>query len=111
MNESDKKKFKSMLDAICVLYSKPTYDQELLRIWFHKLNRFSFNEIAKAFDKWIETNKRMATPADIIEICKELGNKQFNVRLVHKKSDEQIAKDREQIHNIVSMFTKRHSIK
>lgn len=111
MTEIDKKKFKAMLDALCVVYNRPTYDQEVLRIWFHKLNRFEFNQIAQAFDKWTETNKKMATPADIIEICKEQGNKQFNVRLVHKKSDEQIAKDREHIHNIVSMFTKRHTIK
>jgi hypothetical protein len=70
MIEHDKKQFKSMMTALTVLYGKRDLDQELLRIWFGKLKRFDIDMVSNAFDKWVDSNKYMPMPVDIIDLCK-----------------------------------------
>jgi hypothetical protein len=70
MIEHDKKQFKAMMTALTVLYGKRELDQELLRIWFAKLKRFDVDMVSKAFDKWVDNNKYMPLPVDIIDLCK-----------------------------------------
>jgi len=70
MIEQDKKQFKSMMSALTVLYGKRDLDQDLLRIWFSKLQRFDIDTVSKAFDKWVNGNKYMPLPVDIIDLCK-----------------------------------------
>jgi hypothetical protein len=70
MIESDKKAFKNMIDAVFTIYGKQQPDKEILRIWWHKLQRFEFNIVSRAFDIWTDTPNKLPQPADIIQMCK-----------------------------------------
>ena len=71
MTQDDKISFKSMMDTVTSLYQKPNMDIDTLRVWFHKLEKFEFNVVTKAFDKWVDNNKFMPTVFDILQICRE----------------------------------------
>jgi hypothetical protein len=95
--EHDKKQFKAMMTALTVLYGKRDLDQELLRIWYGKLKRFDVGMVSKAFDKWVDNNKYMPLPVDIIELCKAQEQRVFNVALpkpAHTPEQVQQNKDR-----------------
>jgi len=70
MIESDKRAFAEMVKAIYIIYSKPQPEKEMLRIWWHKLERFDFNVVGKAFDTWTDKPNKIPQPADIIALCK-----------------------------------------
>ena len=59
-----------MMTALTVLYGKRELDQELLRIWYGKLKRYDIGMVSNAFDKWVDNNKYMPLPVDIIDLCK-----------------------------------------
>ena len=71
MIESDKSNFKDMMNSVCTIFGKPTLDKDTLRIWYYKLEKFEFKVITQAFDKWVDSNKFMPTPSDILSLCKE----------------------------------------
>jgi hypothetical protein len=71
MQEQDKTGFKSMMDTLATLYQKQSLDQDTLRVWFYKLQKYEFQQVTKAFDKWVDTSKFMPTPADILTLVKE----------------------------------------
>ena len=68
---NDKIGFKQMMDTVTALYQKQPLDQDTLRVWFHKLEKFEFNVVTKAFDKWVDNNKFMPTVFDILQLCRE----------------------------------------
>jgi hypothetical protein len=103
MIDLEKAKFKAMMKALTSLYSKQELDQEMLRIWWHKLNRFDFVVVNKSFDAWLDTNKRMPTPADILEICRSHESKNIPVMIGRKFTQEQ--KD-ENHRNLQEMLSK-----
>jgi hypothetical protein len=70
MIEQDKRAFKEMMITVMSIYNKKIEDQNTLRIWFMKLEKFEFQEVATAFNKWIDENKYTPTPADILSIIK-----------------------------------------
>ena len=70
MTQEDKISFKSMMDTLTTLYQKQTLDQNTLRVWFYKFERFEFNQVTKAFDKWINQTRFMPTPSDILTLIK-----------------------------------------
>jgi hypothetical protein len=59
-----------MVNAVFTIYGKPLPEKEMLRIWWHKLERFDFNVVGRAFDKWTDTPNKLPQPADIVQICK-----------------------------------------
>ena len=59
-----------MIDAVFTIYGKQQPDKEILRIWWHKLQRFEFNTVSRAFDIWTDTPNKLPQPADIIQMCK-----------------------------------------
>lgn len=71
MIQDDKTGFKQMMDTVSSLYQKPNMDIDTLRVWFHKLEKFEFNVVTKAFDKWVDNNKFMPTVFDILQLCRE----------------------------------------
>lgn len=81
MIDDHKVQFKQMMMAVTTLYGKPELNQELLRVWWHKLERFEFKMVAEAFDAWTNDSKRMPTPADIIELCRMAQNRVFHAKL------------------------------
>ena len=71
MIEQDKIAFKQMMDTVTSLYQKSNMDIDTLRVWFHKLEKFEFNVVTKAFDKWVDNNKFMPTVFDILQLCRD----------------------------------------
>lgn len=70
MIESDKSAFKEMLIAVFSIYNKQAPEKEILRIWWHKLERFDFNSVGMAFDRWTDTPNKLPQPADIVSLCR-----------------------------------------
>ena len=71
MTIDDKISFKSMMDTLSAIYQKQPLDQDTLRVWFYKLEKFEFHQVTKAFDKWVDQSRFMPTPSDILQLVKE----------------------------------------
>lgn len=98
MIEQEKAQFKAMMKALTQLFGKQELDTELLRIWWHKLSRFDFGVVSKSIDKYVDNNKRMPTPADILELCKGQEERVFNTALPKPKhTEEQIKQNQERL--------------
>ena len=70
MIDTDKKAFKDMITAVFSIYGKQAPEKEILRIWWHKLERFEFGSVGMAFDRWTDTPNKLPQPADIVQLCK-----------------------------------------
>jgi hypothetical protein len=71
MTLEDKISFKSMMDTLASIYQKQPLDQNTLRVWFYKLEKFEFSIVTKAFDKHIDNNKFFPSIFDILQLCRE----------------------------------------
>jgi hypothetical protein len=71
MNINDKISFKSMMDTLASIYQKQPLDQNTLKVWFYKLEKFEFSIVSKAFDKHIDTSKFFPSIFDILQLCRE----------------------------------------
>jgi hypothetical protein len=71
MTLDDKISFKSMMDTLASIYQKQPLDQDTLRVWFYKLEKFEFNIVTKAFDKHIDNSKFFPSIFDILQLCRE----------------------------------------
>lgn len=70
MIDTDKQAFKDMLVAVFSIYNKQAPEKEILRIWWHKLEKFDFNSVGMAFDRWTDVPNKLPQPADIVQLCK-----------------------------------------
>ena len=70
MNNTDKQQFKEMLDTLFEIYNRKHADQNLLRVWWHKLESYPIEIVSQSFDKWTSTSNKAPTPYDIILICR-----------------------------------------
>ena len=70
MIDTDKQAFKDMVNAVFTIYGKSLPEKEMLRIWWHKLERYEFSAVGRAFDKWTDTPNKLPQPADIVQMCK-----------------------------------------
>jgi len=104
MVDTEKAQFKAMMRALTQLFNKNELDTELLRIWWHKLERFEFRVVSKAFDTWVDANKRMPTPADILELCKSQEAKNIPVMIGRKISDEDKQRNQEKLHAMMKQL-------
>jgi hypothetical protein len=80
LNNENKNQFKEMLDTVFDIYNKNHADQNLLRVWWLKLQSYDMNIVNQAFDSWTTTSNKFPTPHDIILLCRQ------------KKLDTQVAK-------------------
>ena len=71
MTLNDKISFKSMMDTLASIYQKQPLDQNTLRVWFYKLEKFEFSIVTKAFDKHIDNSKFFPSIFDILQLCRE----------------------------------------
>jgi hypothetical protein len=78
---ADKDDFLFIMKNITSLYQKKEYDTELLRIWWSKLRQFDIKVVSVAFDKWVDNNKYLPLPADIIGLCKAQEARHFATAL------------------------------
>ena len=71
MTLNDKISFKSMMDTLASVYQKQALDQDTLRVWFYKLEKFEFSIVTKAFNKHIDNSKFFPSIFDILQLCRE----------------------------------------
>jgi len=71
MTLNDKISFKSMMDTLASVYQKQPLDEDTLRVWFYKLEKFEFNIVTKAFNKHIDSSKFFPSIFDILQLCRE----------------------------------------
>lgn len=94
-----------MMSAMTVLYGKRDLDQDLLRIWFSKLQRFEIGKVSKAFDKWVDGNKYMPLPVDIIDLCKAQENKVIVAALPKPThTPEQLKENQQRLNSELAKF-------
>lgn len=74
-----------MLDTVFDIYNRTHADQNLLRVWWLKLQSYDMAIVSKAFDSWTTSSNKAPTPYDIILLCrqKQLDNQVPN-KLSHK---------------------------
>ena len=72
MIDTDKRAFMDMLNAVHTIYDRPLPNTDLLRIWWHKLDKFEIEVVSKALDSWTNSPNHMPQPAEIAEMCKPL---------------------------------------
>ena len=70
MIDTDKLAFKNMLVALFSINNKPTPDKDIMRMWWHKLERFEFKVVGRAFDTWTDTPSKLPQPAEIVALCR-----------------------------------------
>jgi len=86
MVETDKAKFKNMLDTVMALYGKPSPDKDTIRVWWAKLSKYDFDIVTRAFNNYVDKYKVMPNIASILELCKVNPIKDY-VPLPKFKSD------------------------
>ncbi len=70
MIEADKRAFKDMINTVFIIYGKQAPEKDVLRVWWHKLERFDIASVGRAFDRWTDTPNKLPQPADIVQLCK-----------------------------------------
>lgn len=106
MIEHEKAPFKAMMKAVTQLFNKQELDQELLRLWWHKLHKYDYGMVTRAFDKWIDTNKKMPMPADILELCKAQEDRLVTAKLPKPAITEEQLQENLQKLNVVKAALK-----
>ena len=90
MIENEKNGFKSMMNSVTTIYSKPELDRETLRIWWAKLEKYPFLTVSKSFDTYVNSNKFMPTISDIVDLCRASEPKPFVKALPRHFSEEEL---------------------
>ena len=108
MISQEKQAFWNMMNVCAELYKRPALSKEAVAIWWSKLDKYEFNVVTKAFNKWTDTSSHMPTPHDIIELCKPVP--QFTHKLVHKVPDEIRAENRAKLQKMMHDLGWRKSV-
>lgn len=96
------KAFKSMLNSLTSIYSRPELDRETLRVWWMKLDDYDFNVVSKAFDSWVDKNKFMPTIFDIVALCKLSKPKEYIKMLPKNPTPYEILHNKEKAKELIS---------
>jgi len=96
------KAFKSMLNSLTSIYSRPELDRETLRVWWMKLDDYDFNVVSKAFDTWVDKNKFMPTIFDIVSLCKLSKPKEYIKMLPKNPTPYEILHNKEKAKELIS---------
>ena len=108
MLEHEKKQFAEMMHALTVLFGKPQFDKEVMRLWWAKLKKYDIGMVGHAFDKWVDTKKFLPTIADIIELCKAQELKVYDTALPKPKhTEEQIKQNQDRLDQELAKMNKR----
>lgn len=110
MVNTEKQSFWNMMNVCCELYKRPALSKEAVSIWWSKLERFEFNIVSKAFDKWSDDSSHMPTPHDIIEICKGYESRNILTGIGRKFTSEQKAENQARLQKMMQDLGMRKSI-
>ena len=109
MNNSEKQQFKAMLDTLFELYGRRQPEQNLLRVWWQKLERYPMEVVGKSFDKWTSNSNKAPTPYDIIIICRNKNQELLATNLPKLESkpisSEKRKEIRKKIHDLMAKMT------
>lgn len=70
MNDTDKKNFVTMMNIVQSNYGRKPLDKDALRYWFGKLEKYSIEDVSKAFDKWIDSQDDLPTVHNILQLMR-----------------------------------------
>ena len=96
------KAFKSMLNSLTSIYSRPELDRETLRVWWMKLDEYNFSVVSKSFDSWVDKNKFMPTIFDIVSLCKLSKPKEYIKMFPRNPTPYQIEHNKEKAKELIS---------
>lgn len=102
MIDQEKIGFKSMMNSLTTIYSRPELDRETLRVWWMKLDEYDFSVVSKAFDSWVDKNKFMPTIFDIVSLCKASKPKEYIKMLPRNPTPYQIEHNKEKAKELIS---------
>ena len=97
MVDAEKIGFKSMMNSITTIYSRPELDRETLRIWWAKLEKYPFLTVSKSFDTYVNSNKFMPTISDIVDLCRASEPKPFVKALPKHFSEQELHNNHEKM--------------
>lgn len=97
MVDAEKIGFKSMMNSITTIYSRPELDRETLRIWWAKLEKYPFLTVSKSFDTYVNSNKFMPTISDIVDLCRASEPKPFVKALPRHFSEQELKNNHEKM--------------
>jgi len=70
LNDTDKKNFVTMMNIVQSNYGRKPLDKDALRYWFGKLEKYSIEDVSKAFDKWIDSQDDLPTVHNILQLMR-----------------------------------------
>jgi len=109
MVEAEKIGFKSMMNSITTIYSRPELDRETLRIWWAKLEKYPFLTVSKSFDTYVNSNKFMPTISDIVDLCRVSEPKPFVKALPRHFSDQELKNNHEKMKALAKEMANQRS--
>lgn len=109
MVEAEKIGFKSMMNSITTIYSRPELDRETLRIWWAKLEKYPFLTVSKSFDTYVNSNKFMPTISDIVDLCRVSEPKPFVKALPRHFSDQELKNNHEKMKALAKEMVNQRS--
>lgn len=109
MVDAEKIGFKSMMNSITTIYSRPELDRETLRIWWAKLEKYPFLTVSKSFDTYVNSNKFMPTISDIVDLCRASEPKPFVKVLSRHFSEQELKNNHEKMKAIAKEMANQTS--
>jgi hypothetical protein len=70
LTEDQKPAFRQMMNMVFTSLNKPKPENDTLRLWWSKLERYEIEVVMRSLDNWIDTKQFPPAPADIIELCR-----------------------------------------
>jgi hypothetical protein len=70
MIDKDKKKFWNMVNVAMELTNRPPLSKEAIVIWYAQLERYDFDVVSAAMDRWLKESTKPPTPKDILDLCR-----------------------------------------
>ena len=59
-----------MMNIVQSNYGRKPLDKDALRYWFGKLEKYSIEDVSKAFDKWIDSQDDLPTVHNILQLMR-----------------------------------------
>ena len=71
MQNQNKTEFRERLNTVFDIYNRTHADQNVIRVWWMKLQSYDMPVVIKALDSWTTISNKAPTPYDIILLCRK----------------------------------------
>lgn len=72
MENYQRGEFTAMLNVMMDTLNKQEMSREVIIVWWHALKQFDIQIVKAAINKWVNTEAKVPTPAQIKEMCKPM---------------------------------------